>query len=211
MKAKKDVDSRISRLCQMALTNEDEMEELGSSLLETFHDVCRYNTDAANNVVAELCYGQDAGPLEGDEEKEMSRALIRLEYFATESRKDDYQRQIERIMQTGWMIRIMEALRYKVYNFGKYGPEFVEILNTCYMNSFDYTMTEASEVLNMGESTLYRKKRRAVILFGLAFLEFKANNQPGGMDGPFDPDGVQLRMPLPPMEPQKRESFVRGF
>ena len=35
MKAKKDVDSRISRLCQMALTNEDEMEELGSSLLET--------------------------------------------------------------------------------------------------------------------------------------------------------------------------------
>jgi len=203
MRTKKDVDTRISRLCQMALTSEAEMEELGSSLLETFHDVCRYNTDAANNVVTELCYGLDGGPLEGDEEREMSQALVRLEWFATESRRDDYQRQIERILQTGWMIRIMEALRYKVYNFGKYGPEYVDILNTCYMNSFDYTMAEASEVLNMGESTLYRKKRRAVILFGLAFLEFKANNQPGGMPGPFDPDGVQLRMPLPSSLAQK--------
>lgn len=36
----------------MAGTNEEDTEELGSTLLEIFHDVCRYNTEAANDMVA---------------------------------------------------------------------------------------------------------------------------------------------------------------
>ena len=40
----KDVDTRIRRLCLFASTGEDEMHRLGTALLETFRDVCRYNT-----------------------------------------------------------------------------------------------------------------------------------------------------------------------
>ena len=50
-KAKKDIDTRIHRMCMMAGTDEYQMEELGSTLLEVFHDVCRYNTEAANDMM----------------------------------------------------------------------------------------------------------------------------------------------------------------
>ena len=194
-KAKKDIDTRIHRMCMMAGTDECQMEELGSTLLEVFHDVCRYNTEAANDMVADLCYHPDLCFEKGDEIAEMDTAVTRLEIFLTDARRDEYEREIESIQQTAGMLRIMDALRYRVYSFGKYGPEYVDILNTRYMNRFDYTNTEASEILRMGESTYYRKKKAAVILFGLAFLEYKANRS-GDNPGSLDPDGMQMQLAI---------------
>ena len=194
-KAKKDIDTRIHRMCMMAGTDECQMEELGSTLLEVFHDVCRYNTEAANDMVADLCYHPDLCFEKGDEIAEMDTAVTRLEIFLSDARRDEYEREIKSIQQTAGMLRIMDALRYRVYSFGKYGPEYVDILNTRYMNRFDYTNTEASEILRMGESTYYRKKKAAVILFGLAFLEYKASRS-GDNTGSFDPDGMQMRLAI---------------
>ena len=193
-KAKKDIDTRIHRMCMMAGTTECEMEELGSALLEAFHDVCRYNTDAANDIMADLCYQPDMCFEKESEINEMSRAVTRLEIFLSDARKDEYEREIERIQQTAGMLNIMNALTCWVHNFGKYGPEYADILNTRYMNRFDYTNAEASEILNMGESTYYRKKKAAVILFGLAFLEYRANWFGGNMGS--DPNGMQMHMAL---------------
>ena len=182
-------------MCMMAGTTECEMEELGSTLLEAFHDVCRYKTEAANDMVADLCYQPDLCYERENEIYDMDRAVTRLEFFLSDARKDEYEREIESIQQTAGILRIMDALRYWVYSFGKYGPEYVDILNTRYMNRFDYTNTEASEMLGMGESTYYRKKKAAVILFGLAFLEYKANRTEEAVKS-FDPDGMQMRMVL---------------
>lgn len=151
-------------MCMMAGTDEYQMEELGSTLLEVFHDVCRYNTEAANDMMADLCYHPDICFEKEDEIAEMDTAVTRLEIFLTDARRDEYEREIESIQQTAGMLRIMDALKYRVFSFGKYGPEYVDILNTRYMNRFDYTNTEASEILRMGESTYYRKKKAAVIL-----------------------------------------------
>ena len=92
------------------------------------------------------------------------------------------------------MLKIMESLKYTVYSYGKYGPEFVSILSTCYMSSFDYTNEEASEILNMSESTFYRKKKRAVILFALAFLDYKAHWR--GAEPIFYDEGNQVCMTI---------------
>ena len=182
-------------MCMMAGTDECQMEELGSTLLEVFHDVCRYNTEAAKDMMADLCYHPDLCFEKGDDIAEMDTAVTRLEIFLSDARRDEYEREIESIQQTAGMLRIMDALRYRVYSFGKYGPEYVDILNTRYMNRFDYTNTEASEILRMGESTYYRKKKAAVILFGLAFLEYKASRS-GDNTGSFDPDGMQMRLAI---------------
>lgn len=169
-----DVDTRIHRKCVFSGTDEKSMEKLGGDLLSIFRDVCRDNTIKANYTVGELC-DFEYYPDESDSYRRMEEALTRLEFFTADSKRDRYENEIRLILQTGQMIRIMEALKYRVYSFSKYGPEFVSILTTCYMNTFSYTNEEASEYLNMGVSTLYKKKRRAVILFGLAFLEYKAN------------------------------------
>lgn len=114
---KKDIDTRIHRMCMMAGTSEEDMEELGSTLLEVFHDVCRYNTEVANDMVADLCYRPDLCFEKQDEVTEMSYAVARLEVFMSDAGKDEYERKIESIQQIGGTIRIMDALKYRVYSF----------------------------------------------------------------------------------------------
>lgn len=191
-----DVDKRIQRKCSLAMTDEEEMAALGGRLLEIFHDVCSCNTSKANDTVNEICYsdGEYYDPCE--EMRVMEESLIKLEYFTTDSKRDKYEREIRSILKTGHMIRIMDALKCKVYSYGKYGPDFVSILSTCYMNSFEYTNEQACEVLNMSLSSFYRKKRRAVVLFGLSFLEYKAEIQGHDLLLEWEPDGSQLSMAI---------------
>ena len=192
----RDIDARIHRHCMLAMTDEETMEALGGKLLNAFHEVCTCTTNRANDMVREICYydGEIYDPCE--DTKVMESALVRLEFFSQESRKDQYERQIQSILSTGHMIRIMEALKGMVYNYSKHGPEFVSILSTCYMNSFDYTNEEVYELLNMSSSSFYRKKRRAVILFGLAFLEYKARFMGAEHIDCFDQEGTQIKMAI---------------
>ena len=190
----KDIDARIHRKCVFAGTDETQMMKLGERLLNAFHEVCCGITHKANGVVNELCYLDEECFDPSEEMKLMDQALLRLEVFAEESDRDRYKREIHNILQMAQMLKIMESLKYTVYSYGKYGPEFVSILSTCYMSSFDYTNEEASEILNMSESTFYRKKKRAVILFALAFLDYKAHWR--GAEPIFYDEGNQVCMTI---------------
>ena len=169
MKAKSDIDTRIHRICMLSGTTEDEMHMLGKALLTLFRDVCRDNRLDADDMVEKLCCDSE----EADEYRRWSEALVNLEYFATEGTRLRYESEIESILQTGWLLRVMEALRIKVYNFPDYGPDFVAILNYTYLNTFKYTIEEVEEATCLSRATIYRHKKRAIIMFGLAFLEYK--------------------------------------
>ncbi len=169
MNAKNDIDSRIHRICMLSLTNEGEMYMLGKSLLTLFRDVFRSTRLDADEMVEKLC--SDSEELE--EDRRMQEALTRLEFFATESMRKRYESEIDNILQTGWLLRVMEALKAKVYNFPDYGPDFVTILTLTYLNTFKYTIEEIEEATCLSKATIYRHKKRAIIMFGLAFLEYK--------------------------------------
>lgn len=169
MNAKNDIDSRIHRICMLSLTNEGEMYILGKSLLTLFRDVFRSTRLDADEMVEKLC--SDSEELE--EDRRMQEALTRLEFFATESMRKRYESEIDNILQTGWLLRVMEALKAKVYNFPDYGPDFVTILTLTYLNTFKYTIEEIEEATCLSKATIYRHKKRAIIMFGLAFLEYK--------------------------------------
>ena len=168
------IDKTIHTMCMVAMTNEESMAELGGKLLSVFRAVCRSDMFRIDDTVGELCYYDGDCYDSSEESRNLNQSLIRLEVFMDEATKDKYDREISSIFEIGQMIRIMEALKIKVYNCCKSGPEFVSILSTCYMNAFDYSYEEACETLNMSISTFYRKKKRAEILFGLAFLEYTA-------------------------------------
>jgi len=169
------IDKIIHTKCLLAMTDETEMAKLGVKLLTVFHAVLRSDLKRADDTVNELCYFDDECYDQSEEMKLLDISLTRLEIFMDEKAKDNYDREISNIFELSRMIHIMDALKIKVYNGSKYGPELVSILSTVYMNSFDYSCEEASELLSMSISTFYRKKRRAEILFALAFLEYKAN------------------------------------
>ena len=193
-RSKNSIDVVIHTMCMVAMTDEKKMAALGGRLLTLFHAVCRSEMIRAENTVNELCFYEDEYYDPSEEARLLNQSVLRLAVFMEDGIKDKYDREITSIFEFNRMIKVMEALKYKVYNGSKYGPELVSILSTCYMNSFDYSCEEASEVLNMSISTFYRKKRRAEILFGLAFLEYTASiGYPLGL---MDPEGTQLAMAI---------------
>ena len=121
----------------------------------------------------------------------MSNALADLLFFASESKQEKYNSRISDIVQTSLLIRLKDELKVCVYSFSEYGPEFVNILSICYMNTFDYTEDDILYTLNIGRSTFYKKKRRAIILFGLAIRGFMAKRSGNRMDYIVQTEGVQ--------------------
>ena len=105
----------------------------------------------------------------------MSEGLVRLEFFASEMTRQKYQAEISEIMSTAWMLKVLEILKGNIYSFRKYGPQFVSILSLAYMNSFNYTVEEMAEELNISTQNFYKKKRYATILFAYEFEKFKNN------------------------------------
>ena len=169
MNNKNDIDTRLDRMCAIYRTTGDEMHTLGKSLLTLIRDVYRSTKLDAIDLEGRLCSYSD----DQDEERQRWEALVRLEFFATEFERRRYEEEISSILETGWLLKVAEALKAKVYNFPDYGPDFVTILSLTYLNTFKYTLEEMEQTTGFSKATIYRHKRRAVILFGLAFLEYK--------------------------------------
>ena len=187
----KDVDTRIHNMCMAAKTNEEDMLELGGKYLGIFRDVCRQTTINATDVVNDLCSHVTDCRSTCSMEETMSDALADLLFFASESEQEKYNSRISDIVQTSLLIRLKDELKVSVYSFSEYGPEFVNILSICYMNTFDYTEDDILYTLNKGRSTFYKKKRRAIILFGLAIRGFMAKRSGNRMDYIVQTEGVQ--------------------
>ena len=108
MSTKNDIDTRIHRICMLLHTTEDEMLMLGKALLTLFRDVFRNTRLDADDMVEMLCSDSE----ESEEDKRMSEALTRLEFFATEGTRLRYEAEIESILQTGWLLRVMEGVLF---------------------------------------------------------------------------------------------------
>ena len=169
MNARNDVDTRIDRMCMLHGIPTDDVYVLGKSMLTLFRDVFSSTMLDADDMYEKLCSDFD----EIDENRRMSEALTRLQFFATEGMRIRYEKEIDDILQTGWLLHVMEALKIKVYNFPDYGPDFVAILTYTYLNTFKYTIEEIEEATCLSRATIYRHKKRAIIMFSLAFLEYK--------------------------------------
>ena len=174
------LEKRINRLCTIVGSNADEMYRLGESILGLVSDVCRDTTLYADDLVEDIC----CESLESDEYRKMTEGMVRLEFFASEMTRQRYQAEINEILSTAWMVRVLETLKANIYSFRKYGPQFVSIISLAYMNSFTYTVEEMAEELNMSTQNFYKKKRYATILFAYEFEKFK-----NGLTASFSPAG----------------------
>ena len=193
-KTKKDVDTRIHNMCLLEMTTEEEMTRLGTSLLLTFRDVCRTSIENAEDKTERLCSVLMEHESPYDMVRRVNESMVWLEFFASEANRQKEEAEIERILHSEWMIHVMDSLKNKVFRFAEYGPEFVDILNVCYMNIFDYSEDEALEQLGMGRSTFFKKKKRAIILFGLAFREYQAEQRRFNELYIQNAEGIQMEM-----------------
>ena len=169
MRTEVSLKTRIKDQCALAGYDYEYLYRFGKKLLKLYRDVSRNNTLDAEDILEDIC----SESYESDISSQMSSALTRLEFFASEYTKNKFESDIRRSLRTGWMVRVMDQVKMNVYTFDDYGPEFVTILTLCYMSSFKYTEQEILAELNISRQNFYKKKKYATILFALEFEEFK--------------------------------------
>ena len=149
MRTEVSLETRIKDQCALAGYDYEYLYRFGKKLLKLYRDVSRNNTLDAEDILEDIC----SESYESDISSQMSSALTRLEFFASEYTKNKFESDIR--------------------SFDDYGPEFVTILTLCYMSSFRFTGAEAAQELGISEQNFYKKKKYAVILFALEFEEYK--------------------------------------
>ena len=177
------LETRIDRLCRLIGRTTDDMQREGEFILSIVSDACRDTGLYANELVEDIC----SDSYESDEYRKMSEGLTKLEFFAPEMTRQRYQAEINEIFRTAWMIKVIDTVKDNIYTFKKYGPQFVDIITLAYTSSFDSTVEEMAEELQMSTQNFYKKKRYATILFAYEFERFRnalaLSKEPAGWRG----------------------------
>ncbi len=91
-----------------------------------------------------------------------------MENFAPDEQKEKFAAKIRALFSVKWMVEIVDSAIIKVREFPLNGELYAHILSMYYLGKFQYTEAEMMEELNLERSSYYRRKKEAVIVFGLA-------------------------------------------
>ena len=124
--------------------------------------MCWETSEYANLVREDLAceYGYASSDLD--------TALLYLENFAPDEQKEKFAAKIRALFSVKWMVEIVDSAIIKVREFPLNGELYAHILSMYYLGKFQYTEAEMMEELNLERSSYYRRKKEAVIVFGLA-------------------------------------------
>ena len=120
MRTEVSLETRIKDQCALAGYDYEYLYRFGKKLLKLYRDVSRNNTLDAEDILEDIC----SESYESDISSQMSSALTRLEFFASEYTKNKFESDIRRSLRTGWMVRVMDQVKMNVYTFDDYGPLF---------------------------------------------------------------------------------------
>lgn len=153
---------RISNICKSKSIDEKALYAKSKLLLEIYKDICWDTADYASQVGEEALYGYDF--CSGD----LDAALLYLENFAPTEKKERFTERVQKLFEVKWMIELVDRAVMKVRDFPCKGELYVSILSAYYLTNFPLTETEMIETFKFERSTLYRRKREAIKVFGLA-------------------------------------------
>lgn len=153
---------RIETICASRKINESEVYGRARKLLEVYRDVCWETSEYADLVREDLTY--EYGYASGD----LDTALMYLENFAPDEQREKFTAKIQSLFSIKWMVEIVDSAIIKVREFPLNGELYAHILSLYYLGRFQYSETEMMEELNLERSSYYRRKKEAMIVFGLA-------------------------------------------
>lgn len=153
---------RIKKMCVSRNIDEISLYARSKLLLETYRDACWGSVDEAEDICERLNF--DYSYCSAD----LNNALICLENFAPEGEKERYTGRINSLFEVKGIIGVIDTAMVKVREFPLMGELYAALLSDCYLNRSMCTENELMENYHMERSTLYRKKKEAIKVFGLA-------------------------------------------
>jgi len=156
------VPKRIKTICASKGIDENNLCQRAKLLLEIYRDICWHTVECADEVREELFWeGEYAS-------QDLNSAMLYLETFAPDEDRDRFTEKIHSLFEVKWMIDIVDAAMRKVRDFPLNGDLYASILSMCYLSRFQFCESELMDQLSLERTTLYRRKKEAIKVFGLA-------------------------------------------
>ena len=153
---------RIKMICISKKINQADIYKRAKRVLQIYRDICWDTAEYAEQIQMSLPYEYDYCSWD------LNSALMYLENFAPNEKRDRFAETIQSLFQVKWMVEIVDAAMVRVRDFPLDGELYSEILSMFYLSRFQYSEEEMLDQLEMERSTYYRRKKEAVTVFGLA-------------------------------------------
>ncbi len=153
---------RIKNICDSKAIDELTLYAKAKLLLEIYRDVC-WDTASYADQLKESAIGEYYLC-----SNDLNAALVYLEEFAPTEKKARFAERVQKLFEVKWMIEIVDRALLKVRDFPSIGELYASILSAYYLTKFPLTEAEMMDEFKLERSTLYRRKREAIKVFGLA-------------------------------------------
>lgn len=153
---------RIKNICGSKAIDEMELYAKAKLLLEIYRDICWDTADYAGQMREAALYDYEL--CSGD----LDSALLYLENFAPTEKKERFAERVQKLFEVKWMIEIVDHAVLKVREFPATGELYASLLSAYYLTNFPLTESEVLDTFGFERSTLYRRKKEAIKVFGLA-------------------------------------------
>ena len=153
---------RIKNICSSKSIDEMTLYAKSKLLLEIYRDICWDTADYAAQIREEAIYDYELCS------NDLNAALLYLENFAPTEKKDRFAARVQSLFEVKWMIEIVDHAVMKVRAFPCTGELYASMLSAYYLTNFPLTEAEMMDEFGLERSTLYRRKREAIKVFGLA-------------------------------------------
>ena len=153
---------RIKNICNSKSIDEKDLYAKAKMLLEIYRDICWDTSDYAAAMKEEAAYEYDFCS------SDLNAALIYLENFAPTEKKARFAERVQKLFEVKWMIEIVDHAVMKVREFPCMGKLYASMLSAYYLTNFPLTEVEMMDEFCLERSTLYRRKKEAIKVFGLA-------------------------------------------
>lgn len=152
----------IEQMLKNRNLNDEEVLEIAQKVLKNYRRISWATELRAKDTKEELKeLGSDS----------LYRALVYLTDFARDRERNWYESRVTSLFESAMLVQMIDDAAIAIKEFPDFGELYFEILKLSYMSRFRYKYTEVCEQLGMARTHFYRRRKEALLLFGLLFLE----------------------------------------
>ena len=152
----------IEQMLKNRKLNEEDVLEIAQKVLKNYRRISWATELRAKDMERELTeLGSDS----------LYGALVYLTDFARDREREWYENRVTSLFESAMLVQMIDDAAIAVRAFPDHGEMYYEMLKLSYLSRFRYKSTEVCEQLGMARTHFYRRRREALLLFGLLFME----------------------------------------
>jgi len=159
---------RIDGICNAYCIEKEDAYKQGKWILEIYQDICWRTIRGVDCVREDL-----AGYYSAD----VTKALIYLETFAPDERRDHFESRIKDLFDNHLITSMVDMAVARIRSYPADGKLYYDILCMCYLNRGDMKESEILDIIGIERSTYYKRKKEAITVFDLLLRDIIAERK----------------------------------